>query len=140
MAFQEEQVVARVRRSWVTLLLPLLALFISAALVSYINNRVVETWFSNVILVVAAIGAVLWLFSIVRHLIFYIELTTSRLIVRDGIFGQKSVEVSLGDVTAVEVGKGRTLNISRRTAEPIVLAKTPRAKTLAAEIKSLARL
>ncbi len=140
MAFQEEQLVALIRRSWVTLVLPLLTLFVSAALVSYINNRVVEPWLGNLILVLAAIGAAVWLISIVRHLIFYIKLTTSRLIVRDGIFGQKSIELSLAEVTAVEVGKGRTLRISRRDAEPLVLAKTPRAKMLAAEIRSLARL
>ena len=121
-------------------MLPLLVLFVAAALVSYINNRVVDLWVSNLILVLAAVSGVVWLIAIVRHLVFYIELTTSRLRVRDGLFGQRSVELSLSEITGVEVGRGRTLTLSRGAVEPLVLAKTPRVKTLAAEIKSLARL
>jgi hypothetical protein len=140
MAFQEEELVARVRRSWAGPTVGLIALFMSAALISYVNNRVVETWFSYLVYGTSALLALIWLIAIVRHLNFYVELTTARVIFRDGIFGQKTIEISFSEVVSVELGKSKTLTIGRRSAEPLVIAKVPKAKLLVAEIRALARL
>ena len=141
MAFQEEQLIARVRRSWWRLVLPFVALFLSAAIFSYVNNRAHEQWLLYLSYsIAAALAVIFWLIPSIRHLSFYLELTTSRLIVRDGIFGQKSIELSLSDVTGAELGRRRVLRISRREGEAIELAGLPRPKTLLAELRVAARL
>jgi membrane protein YdbS with pleckstrin-like domain len=140
-AFQEEQLIARVRQSWWRLLPAMLALFLAAAIFSYVNNRVVEQWLIYVAYSIAVVLAVFfWLIPLVRHLNFYVELTTSRLVVRDGLFGQKSVEVSLGDISSVEIGRGRVIAISRRDAEPITIKPIASSKTFVKELRAAAKL
>jgi membrane protein YdbS with pleckstrin-like domain len=140
-AFQEEQLIARVRQSWWRLLPAMLALFLAAAIFSYVNNRVVEQWLIYVAYSLAGVLAFFfWLIPLVRHLNFYVELTTSRLVVRDGLFAQKSVEVSLGDISSVEVGRGRVIEISRRDAEPILIKPIASSKTFISELRAAARL
>lgn len=141
MAFQEEQLIARIRRSWWRLIFPLLALFVAASVFSYVNNRSVEQWAVYVAYSVAALLAVLfWLIPSIRHLSFYVELTTSRLVIRDGIFGQKTVELALADITSIDLGRGRKITIGRRDAEPLVLESIPGTKGFVAELRSAARI
>lgn len=141
MAFQEEQIIARLRRSWFTLTFALLALFLAAAILSYVSNRVVDQWVLYAAYVVSAVLALFfWLIPTVRHLNYYVELTTSRLIVRDGIFGQKTAEVSIAEINSVELGRGRKLTLGRRSGEPLVFERMPKAKMLAEELRALARL
>ena len=141
MAFQEEQIIARIRRSWFTLSFAFLALFAAAAILSYVSNRSVEPWLLySAYAVCAVLALVFWLVPTIRHLNFYVELTTSRLIVRDGIFGQKSIELAIADIDSVELGRGRTIKIGRKSAEALVLERMPKAKLLSAELRSLARL
>lgn len=141
MAFQEEQLIARIRRSWFTLTFALLALFLAAAILSYVSNRVVEQWVLYAAYIVSALLALFfWLMPTIRHLNFYVELTSSRLIVRDGLFGQKTTEVAIADISSVDLGRGRKLTIARRNGEPIVLERVPKAKMVAEQLRSLARL
>ena len=141
MAFQEEQLIARIRRSWWRLIFPLLALFVAAAIFSYVNNRSVEQWALYLAYSIAGVLAVLfWLIPSIRHLSFYVELTSSRLVIRDGIFGQKTIELALADVTSIELGRGRKITIGRRDAEPLVLEGIPATKTFVAELRSAARI
>lgn len=119
----------------------MLALFVAAAIYSYVNNRVAEQWLIYVAYSIAAILAIFfWLIPLVRHLNFYVELTSSRLIVRDGIFAQKTVELSLSDISSVEVGRGRIITIARRDAEPIVVKPIAGSKSFVNELRSAARL
>lgn len=141
MAFQEEQIIARIRRSWFTLTFAFLALFLAAAILSYVSNRAVEPWvLYSAYAACAVLALVFWLVPTVRHLNFYVELTTSRLIVRDGIFGQKTTELAIADIVSVELGRGRTIKIGRKSAEAVVLERMPKAKLLSSELRSLARL
>jgi membrane protein YdbS with pleckstrin-like domain len=140
-AFQEEQIIARIRRSWFTLTFAFLALFLAAAILSYVSNRSVEPWILySAYSACAVLALVFWLVPTVRHLNFYVELTTSRLIVRDGIFGQKTTELAIADIVSVELGRGRTIKIGRKSAEAVVLERMPKAKLLSSELRSLARL
>ena len=141
MAFQEEQIIARIRRSWFTLTFALLALFLSAAILSYVSNRVVDQWILYSAYVVSAgLALFFWLIPTIRHLNFYVELTTSRLIVRDGIFGQKTTEVAIAEINSVELGRGRKLTLGRRNGEPLVLERMPKAKLIAEELRAAAPL
>lgn len=138
MAFQEEQIIARIRRSWFGLTFALLSLFLAAAILSYVSNRVLDDWLVYAAYAIASVLAVVfWLVPTIRHLNFYVELTTSRLIVRDGIFGQKTTELALADITSVELGRGRTIKLGRASGEPVVLERLPKAKLLATELRSL---
>jgi membrane protein YdbS with pleckstrin-like domain len=140
-AFQEEQIVARIRRSWFTLTFALIALFLAAAILSYVSNRVVEQWVLYAAYFVSAVLALFfWLIPTIRHLNFYVEITTSRLIVRDGIFGQKTTEVAIAEINSVDLGRGRKLTLGRRNGEPLVFERMPKAKLIAEELRSLARL
>ena len=137
MAFQEELLIARVRQSWWRLLPALLALFLASAIYSYVNNRVVEQWLIYVAYSIAAALAIFfWLIPLVRHLNFYVELTTSRLVVRDGIFAQKTVELSLSDITSVEVGRGRIITIVRRDGEPVTVKPVAGSKAFVSELRA----
>ncbi len=141
MAFQEEQLLARIRRSWFTLTFTLLALFLAAAILSYVSNRIVEQWvLYAAYFVSAALALFFWLIPTIRHLNFYVEITTSRLIVRDGIFGQKTTEVAIAEINSVDLGRGRKLTLGRRNGEPLVFERMPKAKLIAEELRSLARL
>ncbi len=141
MAFQEEQVIARIRRSWWSLLLPLLSLFLAGAILSYVSNRVLEPWLVYVAYAVAGVLAFFfWLMPTIRHLNFYVELTTSRLIVRDGIFAQKTAEISLAEVAGIELLRGRSLAVNRRSGERAVFTRVPKCKWLAAEIRAASNL
>lgn len=141
MAFQEEQIIARIRRSWFTLTFALLALFLSAAILSYVSNRVVDQWILYSAYVVSAgLAIFFWLIPTIRHLNFYVELTTSRLIVRDGIFGQKTTEVAIAEINSVELGRGRKVTIGRRNGEPLVLERMPKAKLISEELRAAAPL
>jgi len=140
-AFQEEQIIARIRRSWFTLTFALLALFLSAAILSYVSNRVVDQWILYSAYVVSAgLAIFFWLIPTIRHLNFYVELTTSRLIVRDGIFGQKTTEVAIAEINSVELGRGRKVTIGRRNGEPLVLERMPKAKLISEELRAAAPL
>jgi membrane protein YdbS with pleckstrin-like domain len=140
-AFQEEQVIARIRRTWWSMTFSLFALFLAAAILSYVSNRVVEEWLIYAAYSVAGLLAVFfWLVPTIKHLNFYVELTTSRLIVRDGIFGQKTTELSLGDITSIELLRGRTVSLGRREGERLVLERLPKAKRLVAELRAAANL
>jgi membrane protein YdbS with pleckstrin-like domain len=140
-AFQEEQIIARIRRSWFTLTFALFALFLSAAILSYVSNRVVDQWILYSAYVVSAgLAIFFWLIPTIRHLNFYVELTTSRLIVRDGIFGQKTTEVAIAEINSVELGRGRKLTLGRRNGEPLVLERMPKAKLIAEELRAAAPL
>jgi membrane protein YdbS with pleckstrin-like domain len=140
-AFQEEQIVARIRRSWFTLTFALIALFLAAAILSYVSNRIVEQWvLYAAYFVSAALALFFWLIPTIRHLNFYVEITTSRLIVRDGIFGQKTTEVAIAEINSVDLGRGRKLTLGRRNGEPLVFERMPKAKLIAEELRSLARL
>ena len=117
----------------------LFALFLAAAILSYVSNRVVDEWLIYAAYSVAGLLAVFfWLVPTIKHLNFYVELTTSRLIVRDGIFGQKTTELSLGDITSIELLRGRTVSLGRREGERLVLERMPKTKRLVDELRAAA--
>ena len=87
-----------------------------------------------------ALAIFFWLFPLVRHLNFFVELTTSRLCVRDGLFAQKSIELSLSEITSVDVGRGRVIKVSRRDGEPILVKPVAGSKAFVGELRAAAKL
>ncbi len=78
-----------------------------------------------------------WLIPVLRYLSAYVEVSTSGVLVRSGLMGQKRQEVSFSQVTAVELGRGRRIEIVTRDGEVIALPKLPRAKKLVAQLERL---
>lgn len=141
MSFQSEINLARIRKSAAGLVFPVFFLFIAAAILAFFTSRKLETWQLYALeIVVALIAFFLWLVPVIRHLSFYVDLTSSRLIKRDGLFNGKGREVSFANVRAVEVGRGRTITLTIADADALVLSGIPKAKSLAVEIEYLAGL
>lgn len=128
-----ESYLGRVRHRASSLIGPLLALFLAAGIVSYFANKRFEVWQLNIAYSVALlIAIILWLIPTIRHLSFYVDLTSTRIVIRRGLFGGQTVELAWGEITSIEQrGSKITLN-SLKLNGPLELNRMPRAKALAA--------
>jgi membrane protein YdbS with pleckstrin-like domain len=134
--FQQEFVLARIRRRSSVLLLPHLALFLSVFTLSFFSGKVFENWIT--ISVNVAVGLVAFLFWVIpswRYATEFLEVTTTRLIQRGGLFGRVRREVSHSQVIGIEHSRSRGLVLNILDAEPLVLTKMPKPKQLAEELR-----
>ena len=139
MSFQAEQKLARVRPRASRLILPTLLLGVCVAVLAFFENRTLESWQTITLnLVVAVVLFFGWMIPLVRQLVAWVEVSTNRLVWRDGLFGQKRREVSWHEVSAIEVSRGR-ITVFIHGQEPLVLAGLPKAKQLAGEMQNLVR-
>lgn len=137
MSFQSEEYIGRIRKSATSLVFPTLALFIAAAVASYFSNITIDQWLYYTILVTCAVvGVILWLVPIIRHLSFYLDVTNSRITIRRGLFGGKSIDIPWSDISEISFAKGRKLVVQPRIGEPIELLGLPKAKKLAATLRN----
>ena len=136
MTFQQEFVLARIRRRSSVLLLPYLALFLSVFTLSFFSGKVFDSWIT--ISVNVAVGLVAFLFWVIpswRYATEFLEVTTTRLIQREGLFGRVRREVSHSQVIGIEHSRSRGLVLNILDAEPLVLTKMPKPKQLAEELR-----
>lgn len=138
MSFQAELLLARIRPSRASLVLPNFALFLSAALVGFYAGRLTEQWQNILVWSLAGlIAIVFWLVPMVNFLTHWSTVTTSRVATRSGLFGQRHREVSLAKISGAQAGPKHTVILTVNSEEPFVLSKVPRPKLLASEINSL---
>lgn len=138
MNFQPEHLLARLRPPGARLVGPFFALFFAAALLGFYSGRLSEQWQN--ILVWSIAGAVAmfgWLVPMIGHFTRWVDVSSSRISSRSGLFGQHHREVSLSRVSAAQVGPKRTVLLSIQGEEPMVLERISRPKFVAAEINSL---
>ena len=129
----------RLRPRATKLFVPFLVLAACCFVLSFYNGRLEQPWMSTAMLAVAGLLVLLfWLIPVLRYLSAYVEVSTSGVLVRSGLMGQKRQEVSFSQVTAIELGKGRRIEIVTRDGEVIALPKLPRAKKLVAQLERLA--
>ena len=138
MSFQAEQKLVRLRPSAARLFLPTLLLGIVAGILTFFENRNLETWQSLALYC----GAVLiiffaWMVPLVRQLVAWVEVSTAVVRTRDGLFGQKRREVRWHQVSAVEFGRSKRITIFVRGEDPLVLVGLPKSKALAFEMQQL---
>ena len=115
MSFQSEEYVGRVRKSAASLILPTLALFFAAAVASYFSNVATNQWVYSAILISCGLVALLfWLVPVIRHLSFYLDITTSRITIRRGIFGGQTLDLSWNQISEITFAKGRKVVIQQR--------------------------
>lgn len=119
-------------------MLPSLALFAAAACFSYFSNIKAEQWLQLTVWILCGIVAFFfWLIPVIRHLSFYLDVSTSRLIIRQGLFGGKSIEVSFANLISAASERGGKLVLQIQGQEPVEL-KVPGRKKLAETINRLA--
>ncbi|MEN9713774.1 MAG: hypothetical protein RLZZ164_438 [Actinomycetota bacterium] len=138
MSFSSEEYLGRIRQHVVGLVLPFAALFVAAGIVSYFANQRLEVWQLNIAYSIALVIAIaFWLVPVIKHLAFYIDVTTTRLIIRRGLFGGKTVEIKLSDITAIEQRRSRVLIAANGLIDPIELSALPRPRAFVAQLGSL---
>lgn len=137
MSFQSEEYVGRIRKSALSLVVPTIALFAAAAVASYFANVTTDAWLYSTILVTCGVVAIIaWLVPVIKHLSFYLDLTTSRITIRRGIFGGRSVDLAWSDIAEVVYAKGRKVVVQPRAGEAIELEGLPKPKKLAATLRA----
>lgn len=137
MSFQSEEYVGRIRYSAFGLTFPILALFISAAAASYASNITMELWIYNTVLIMSGLFALaFWLVPTIRHLSFYLDITTSRITIRRGLFGGKSIDLAWAEIREITFAKGRKVVLQPHSGEAIELAGLAQPKKLAATLRA----
>lgn len=137
MSFQSEEYLGRIRKSAMSLVFPMAALFLAAAVASYFSNITVEQWLYYTILILCGLFALaFWLVPSIRHLSFYLDITTSRLTIRRGLFGGKSVDLAWAEIREITFAKGRKVVLQPQVGEPIELEGLPQPKKLAASLRA----
>ncbi|MFM6977896.1 MAG: hypothetical protein ACKOWR_04205 [Micrococcales bacterium] len=137
MSFQAEEYLGRLRKSAVSLFLPTLVLFVSAAVASYVSNIAMEQWVYFTVLTICGLAAaLLWLVPVIRHLSFYVDLTNARVTIRRGLFGGQTIDLAWGEISEITFAKGRKIVIQPRSGEAIELDGMPQPKKLAATLRA----
>jgi len=127
----------RIRKSALSLVFPMLALFLAAAVASYFSNITTEQWVYYTILILCGLFALaFWLVPTIRHLSFYVDLTTSRITIRQGLFGGKTVDLAWAEIREITFAKGRKVVLQPSAGEPIELEGLPQPKKLAATLRA----
>lgn len=139
MSFESEYLLVRLRARGSRLLLPTLFLAIGAFLLSYLNGRFAEQWQQITVYVVCGLIALFgFVFPLIRYLTAWTDITTARVVVRSGIFGQRFREVSLSKIDRVELTGVSRLTLGVREEEDLVIAGVPKLRLIASEITRLA--
>lgn len=136
--FIENRRVGRVRASGAKLILPFLVLAIAAFAASFFSGRMPEPWMETALYSVAGAGALLlWLLPLLRYLSAYVDIYTTRILSRSGLFGQHRSEANYSQVTGIERGKGGRIVLRVKDAEDIELPALPGRKRIMAELERL---
>ncbi len=139
MSFYTEQRLAKLRPRASQMFLPTLVLGLVSAVMSAFAGRLTEQWQQLTLWVVCgAVAFLFWLLPLLRYLSTFIEVTTTRVIVRSGLMGQHRQEISLSKIRDVEIGKGRVINLILDGQEVVEVKGVPRHKMVALEIDRLA--
>lgn len=141
MSFQQEQTLVRLRRRASSLWFSYLVLALVSAVLTWASLRQLDTWIAYSIY--AACGLTLlffWLIPAWRFASNYTDVTTARVIVHGGMFGQVKRDIQLSAVTGIEHQRGKGVSISVGEGEPVLLASVSSPKALAEALrKTLAK-
>ena len=106
---------------------------------AFFGGRLTEQWQYSVLWISCGFVAFFfWFIPLLRFMSTFLEVTTTRVLYRSGLFGQKRREISLTQIKDVQLTKGRTISIVVEGQEPLVIAGIPKHKIVAVEIDRLA--
>jgi hypothetical protein len=138
-SFESEVLLLRLRRSGWRLTMPTLVLTLVCFLYNAISGRFTENWHWYLAWALGGlILLVFWLIPLIRYANVWLEITTSRLVWRQGAFG-KHQEISLHEVQTVESLRGGTIRVVAESGETIDLSGFSRPKAIAQAIKESIR-
>jgi hypothetical protein len=139
-SFESEQLLLRIRRSGARLTLPTLALGLVCFVYAAMLGRLTEQWqWFTAWGVGGSLILIFWLVPVIRHLTSWVDITTSRLVWRQGLFGQHHQEISLHDLELVETLRGGGIKVRSRSGDEILLKGFARSKKLAQAIREANR-
>jgi membrane protein YdbS with pleckstrin-like domain len=134
--FQQEFVLARIRQRSSVLIPAQIALFICVFVLSFLSGKVFDSWITlSVEIAVALVAVIFWLLPTWKYATTYVDVTTTRIVQRGGFFARVQREVSNSQISAVEHSRKLGVVLTVSEAEPMVLAKTPKSKELAEELR-----
>ena len=140
MSFESEQLLLRLRRSGGRMFFPTLAL--AAICFAYVAmlGHFTENWQWYTAWGVGGVALlVFWLIPLIRHLTAWVDITTSRLVWRQGVFGQNHQELSLHELELVELLRGSGIRVRSKSGEEILLKGFARSRKLAQAIREANR-
>jgi hypothetical protein len=115
-----------------------MALAAASFVVSFYSGRLPEQWMNITLYSVAgAVAFLFWLIPVLRYLSAYVDIFTTRVLYRSGLMGQRRVEANLSQVTDVQLGDRRKIQLTVAGGEIIELPALPKAKKLVTEIQAL---
>lgn len=119
--------------------MPNVLLFAVCFVAAFFSGRLTEQWQNIVLWTLCGLVVFLfWFLPVLRFASTFLEVTTTRVLYRSGLLGQKRQEVSLTKIKDVQLTKGRTINIVVDGQEPLVISGIPKHKMVAVEIDRLA--
>jgi membrane protein YdbS with pleckstrin-like domain len=137
-SFIESRRIARVRPRAIRLFFPFLALAAASFVVSFYSGRLPEQWMNITLYSVAgAVAFLFWLIPVLRYLSAYVDIFTTRVLYRSGLMGQRRVEANFSQVTDVQLGDRRKIQLTVAGGEIVELPALPKAKKLVTEIQAL---
>ena len=80
--------------------------------------------------------AVFWLLPSIRYATTFVDITSTRIISRGGLFARVRRELSWSQVTGIEYSRTKGIVILAGEEPPLILTRMPRAKALAEELRA----
>lgn len=104
---------------------------------SFMSGRVLDQWLSITINAVAGVLVfVFWLLPSIRYANTFVDITSTRIISRSGLFARVRRELSWSQVTGIEYSRTKGIVILAGEEPPLILTRMPRAKALAEELRA----
>jgi len=112
-------------------------LFVVVFALSFLSGRVLEDWLAITINVMAGVLiALFWLLPSIRYATTFVDITSTRIISRGGLFARVRRELSWSQVTGIEYSRTKGIVILAGEEPPLILTRMPRAKALAEELRA----
>jgi hypothetical protein len=137
-SFEQEQILARLRRRPSSLWLGHLVLAIVSAGLTWCSLRPLASWLNYTIDVVAGLLLLFfWLIPAWRFATNFVDITNARLIVHGGMFGRIKRDVQSTAITGVEFARSAGITINLGQGEPLILKGFSRPKALAETLRQV---
>jgi membrane protein YdbS with pleckstrin-like domain len=137
-SFEAEILLARFRARGSRLIWPTFFLGLTCFLAAFLAGKLNEQW--QQIAAYVVYGLVLlfgFVIPVVRYLTSWTDLTTTRVVQRSGLFGQRYRQISYSQIERVELGAGRLITLYVAGEEAMELRSIPKTRIVAQEISRL---
>ena len=135
MSFESEFLIARFRSRGVRLIVPTVFLGLAAFLLTFFSGWPKETWqFYLLFGGCAAIAIFGFLVPLIRYLTSWTDITTARVVVRSGLWGQNYRSVAIADISDIKRLPGGPITILVENEEDLELRGLPKPRLIIQEL------